>query len=200
VIGGEIGRGGMAAVYTATAEDGGATCALKRPMPWEGCDERLRREAEVLARFDNPHLMNVVDQGQDDEGWHWYAMPLALGRLDRLWEAGQLGSDREAVAREILVQVGDGLRVLHGAGYLHRDLKPANVLAMSDAASAERRRWVLADFGLVRRPVGETTDPLTGSASVLGTLGNIAPEVHGNPHNATAAADIYASGAFWRSC
>lgn len=190
----EIGRGGMAAVYEALHERTGERVALKRPMPWEGCDDRLRREADVLSKFDHPHIMQIIDHGTDDHDVHWYAMPVARGSLSTIWSPLADSRNTERVCRQILRQAGAGLDVLHEAGYVHRDVKPGNILAFADPSFSGDTRWVISDLGLVRRPPGETTNNPTGSASVLGTLGYIAPEVHGDPHDATAAADVYSLG------
>ncbi len=150
-------------------------------MPWDGCNDRLRREADSLASIDHPHAIPVLDTGTDNAGQHWYAMPIAVGSLGKLWATGFLGSDPEALCRVILDEVCSGIGALHDEGLVHRDLQPGNVLALADRKTASGIRWVVADLGLVRRPLGQTTNNLTGSASVLGTLGYIAPEVHGDP-------------------
>lgn len=88
----EIGRGGMAAVYRAENIQTGTEAALKRPMPWDGCNDRLRREADSLSSIEHPHVMPVLDTGTDTDGNHWYA----VGSLDKLWAKGFLGTDAEA--------------------------------------------------------------------------------------------------------
>lgn len=184
----------MAVVYEAEEDATGLRVALKRPMPWEGCDDRLRREADVLSRFDHRHVMRILDLGQDEDEKHWYAMPLARGSLRSLWAGPSESPEAEALARIVLGEIGSGLGALHEQNYVHRDVKPANVLAIPDDGTQTGYRWVIADLGLVRRPPGETTNNQTGSALVLGTLGYIAPEVHGDPSSATAAADVYGLG------
>lgn len=117
----ELGRGGMAVVYEATHPDRPGTLALKRPLPFPHAGERLRREIEALTRVDDPNVMPVVDHGVDGEGQPWYAMPLALGSLKALWEAGTLGTDAETVCLDVLEDVCAGLGAIHAAGYVHRD-------------------------------------------------------------------------------
>ena len=167
----------MAAVYRAENLETGREVALKRPMPWEGCNERLRREADSLASIGHAHVMPVIDTGTDSDGNHWYAMPIAVGSLDSLWTKGFLGTDAESLCRVLLDEAGGGIGAFHDAGLIHRDLKPGNVLALADRKSSSGIRWVVADLGLVRRRLGQTTQNLTGSASMVGTLGYIAPEV-----------------------
>jgi len=184
----------MAVVYAAKKVGGDAVIALKRPMPWPNCDERLMREIDVLRQLDHPHVMPILDHGLDEDGRPWYAMPRARGSLQDLWESGALGNDAQAVCTDVLDEVCSGLGAMHEAGFLHRDVTYRNVLALHDADVPRGYRWVIADCGLVRRPLGETTHGLTGSATSLGTLGFIAPEGFGNPHDLTAAADVYGLG------
>ena len=191
---GELGKGGMAVVYTARLNKSSPIVALKRPLPWPTCDERLRREIDVLTTLDHPHVMPVLDHGIDDEGKPWYVMPRGRGSLGALWEAGELGDDAEAVCVDVLEEVCAGLGAMHDAHYLHRDVTPRNVIALYDDDLSRGYRWVMADCGLVRRPLGETTAGLTGSASNLGSPGYIAPEGFGNPHDLTEAADVYSLG------
>jgi len=189
-----LGRGGGAIVYTARSMAGSVGLALKRPLPFDLCDERLEREIDVLAKMSHHHLMPVLDHGIDDEGHPWYTMPLARGSLKRLWLSGQLGDDVDALCAEILEHACLGLGAMHDAGYLHRDVNPNNILALDDPQEPRGYRWVIADCGLARRPLGETTQGLTGSASRLGTDGYIAPEGFGRPHAVTDAADVYSLG------
>ncbi len=189
---GEIGRGGMAVVYLADGPSG--QVALKRPLPWDGCKERLTREISVLTSLDHPNVMPVLDHDMDDAGEPWYAMPLSRGSLIKLGEAGDLGTDAEAVCRSVLEDVCAGLGAMHEVGLVHRDVSPNNVLALEDPTRTAGFRWAIADCGIVRRPAGDTTEGLTGSASQIGTRGYVAPESYGDPSAVTMAADVYALG------
>lgn len=189
-----LGRGGGAAVYRARHPGDSDYVALKRPQPFDLCDERLQREIQVLAKMSHAHLMPVLAHGVDDEGHPWYTMPLARGSLKKLWLSGEVGDDVDSVCAEVLEHVCLGLGAMHSAGFLHRDVNPNNILALDDPQAPKRHRWVVADCGLARRPLGETTQGLTGSATLLGTTGYIAPEGFGKPHAVTEAADIYSLG------
>jgi serine/threonine protein kinase len=190
----ELGRGGMAVVYHASRPSATDSVALKRPLPWPQAAERMRREIEALTAVNHPHVMPVIEHGVDEAGEPWYAMPLAAGSLKKLWEGGQLGSDPERVCLEVLEDICSGLGAMHAAGYVHRDVTPTNVLAFRDPARPDGMRWVIADCGLARRPLGATTDPLTGNVSRLGTDGYMAPESFGAPHSVSESADVYSLG------
>lgn len=190
----EVGKGGMAYVYRARRRGDSHDVASKRPMPFENCNERLAREISVLSTIDHPNVMPILEHGIDGDGNSWYTMPMARGSLSTLHEAGRLTADLDALCRRVLDEASAGLGAMHDAGYIHRDVTPGNILALEDEDAQDGVRWVIGDCGLVRRPLGETTLSLTGSASVLGTLGFIAPEALGDPHGVTAAADVYSLG------
>ncbi|MCA9572316.1 MAG: serine/threonine protein kinase, partial [Myxococcales bacterium] len=161
-----LGRGGMGLVYRATHLPSGAEVALKR-LP-DGADEVLhrafRRELEVVARIDHPHVIDllaagVCEQGEPfPEGTTWIAMELARGSLgDRpptCWEE----------VRDVALDVLSALAIVHAHDVLHRDLTPGNVL---DTGTARFAHWRLADFGLAR---------LDGRALRGGTRGFRPPE------------------------
>ncbi|MFQ1000496.1 serine/threonine-protein kinase [Modestobacter sp. SSW1-42] len=187
----EIGRGGFAVVSLAQPLVGGGQVALKRPLPVFLAEERMRREIDVQREFAGPHVMPVLDADIDEP---WFAMPVAEGNLFHLWRGGHLGNDPETLAVEVVAALADGLRDAHEDGLVHRDVTPANVLALVDPAMPSGRRWVVADFGLVRRPIGETTQHLTSTGTGLGTPGYAAPETWDDAHQVDRRADVYSAG------
>lgn len=70
-----------------------------------------------------------------------------------------------AVARDVLSQVTEGLRMLHAARIVHNDLKLDNILGMmSDAESGEDPEslpivWQISDFGLATTVDSTATQP-----------------------------------------
>jgi serine/threonine-protein kinase len=87
-----------------------------------------------------------------------------------------------------VLAVCSALETAHGVGWLHRDLKPANILSIDG-------RWTVADWGLGRRPLGDTTfTGRTTAGAFLGTYGFAAPEQATDAHNATPSADLYSLG------
>ena len=174
----------MGAVYRATDTRSGREVALKLLLGLADPEDRARfvREVEVSSSLAHPHLLRVLDFGQD-RGQLYLASELAEGGSlsDRL-RSGPLPADEAA---RLVAQVARGLEVAHRAGVLHRDLKPDNVLL--DAAG----RPLLADFGLARRVQGET---LTATGSILGTPGYLSPE-QARGERAEVRSDVYGLGA-----
>lgn len=179
-----IDEGGQGAVFRAVHRPTNTTVALKRLR--FGDDDsvhRMGREIDMGQQYgDHPNVMPVLDADPD---CRWFIMPHANGSA-----ADHVARLREATALRGLVEAAcEGLRQPHADGWTHRDIKPANILYLQD-------RWVVADWGLGRRPRGQTSVPRrTRTGSVFGSEGFAAPELlSGNPHDATPATDIYSIG------
>lgn len=140
---------------------------------------RARREIEAARLFgDHPNVMSVLDSSR---AFDWFVMPLAdhtaEAAHDQLSEPGNL--------HLLVTAICEALRVPHEEGWVHRDLKPANILHLEG-------RWVVADWGLVRRPRGRTSFQETHGGG--GTYGWGAPEQFIDAHTVGPQADIYAIG------
>lgn len=179
-----LAEGGQAEVFRAMHKASRVDVAFKRRLG-KGARERRRmaREIEFAQRLgDHPHVMPVLDFSPDHA---WFVMPMAQAtaedRRSNLLEPGRL--------RELVDAVASALSAAHehGDGWLHRDIKPSNILYLED-------RWVLADWGIVRRPRGQTSDLGVLTNGALGTEGFAAPELASDAHDATFASDIYSLG------
>lgn len=176
------GKGGMGIVHEAEHKATGTVVAFKKPRSLRGnLTARMLREIEVAQRLGtNPHVMPVLDFSPRAE---WFVMPMAQNTAERLQPELQ---DDPTALRALVDAVASALADAHRLDYLHRDIKPANILLLDG-------RWVLGDWGIVRRPRGQTTNPKrTGTA--IGTVEFGAPELSVDPHNATPASDIYSLG------
>jgi serine/threonine protein kinase len=124
----ELSRGGMSVVYKARQVELGRTVAVKmlRPEGWAGeLEDRLRREAEAIARVQHPNIVQIFEVGTH-QGQPYLVLEYVSGGTlaDRLRD-GPL-PPREAAA--VTLTVAGAVHVAHGQGVIHRDLKPANVL------------------------------------------------------------------------
>ena len=105
----------MGAVYRATDTRSGREVALKLLLGLADPEDRARfvREVEVSSSLAHPHLLRVLDFGQD-RGQLYLASELAEGGSlsDRL-RSGPLPADEAA---RLVAQVARGLEVAHRAG------------------------------------------------------------------------------------
>lgn len=177
-----IGAGGAGTVFKATHKPTKSVVAFKKlnnPM-LEDPRARMRREIAVCSALaDHPGVVDLLDH---DPNGTWYVMQLADGDLGELRD-GLSTSD----VIDLIAQVAGGLGAAHAHGYIHRDLKPANILRFD-------KRWVVADWGLVRRPRGETTTDRTKIGAFYGTESFAAPEAWDDAHSMGASSDVYSLG------
>jgi hypothetical protein len=189
----EIGRGGMGVVYRARQTELDREVALKVVLhaAFAGSDvqDRIRKEAEIIARLDHPNIVRVHGVGEV-EGLPYFTMEHCPGgSLARRLAGGPLAP---AEAAGLVERLARAVQAAHEQRVVHRDLKPANVLFAADGTPK------VADFGLARR-----TDEAgqTASGAVLGTPSYMAPEqARGRGRKAGPAADVWALGAILYEC
>ncbi len=177
-----LGCGGMGAVYLCQHRDLGFRRAIK-VLHTDGSEsalDRFKKEAQVQAELDHPHLLKIEHSDLDQDGRPYVVMayvgdddgPMDLHRY--LKDHGAK-LDSRTTAR-LVGQILDGLSYAHDEGVVHRDLKPANVLIEQTPSGPMAR---IADFGLVRI-VGEAMfrDRIFTSISESLSLGS-APTIPG---------------------
>jgi serine/threonine protein kinase len=180
-----LGEGGWGIVRRVRHRQSGELYALKEPLRDDSeVLARLKREIDVQSRVKHRHVMPVLDH---DPEFRWFTMPLAERTLHAA--APEMIADTLAI---VILQVARGLEAAHAIGCVHRDIKPMNILAIL-RDDPEFPDWVVGDFGVVRRPEGESTSLKT--KNTVGTRGFIAPELWLGKHgNVTPLADIYSLG------
>lgn len=144
--------------------------------------KRFFREGEVLKRLKHPHLVEVYDFGRAG------SVPFILMELLPGGAFKQCRGEPPARIVTRLVPVIEALVLAHTAGVVHRDLKPSNLLFAADG------RLKVTDFGVCLWEGGEGTRS-TKSQMVVGTLGYMSPEQHGDPRKVDGRCDVYALGA-----
>lgn len=149
--------------------------------------ERFRREIQLAASLQHPHIVPLLTAGSAGDVLY-YVMPMVEGESLRscLIKGGELPIPR--VAR-ILRDVSSALAYAHARGVAHRDIKPDNILLSGDFA-------LVTDFG-VAKAVSEATGEsnLTTAGMALGTPTYMAPEQAAADPHADHRVDIYALGA-----
>ena len=180
-----LGRGGQAEVFLARSKrEKDKKVAFKRVLSKREVSlARMKREIEVMRTVCHANIMPIIEWS---DKYDWYTMPLA----ERV-----LGDCRESISDEELVVImkscASALSVAHEKGYVHRDLTPNNILQLGTEFD---RRWVVSDWGLVRRPLHLQTRARTVQGVPIGTLGYAAPEMWIDAHSADERADIYSLG------
>jgi len=182
----QIGSGGMSTVYRAfdpTLERWVAIKLMHRDISADPDQlERFRREARAVARLSHPHVVTVIDFGEDG-GTPYIVFELVEGETlkERIRRQGRLPV-AEAVAYAI--EIGRALAAAHAERLVHRDIKPQNVLI--DLAG----RAKVTDFGIAR---SLEAHGLTAEGRVLGTTDYVSPE-QAMGHEVTEQSDVYSLG------
>ncbi len=181
-----IGSGGMSTVYRALDETLQRQVAIKLMNREVAADsdqlERFRREARAVAQLSHPHVVGVIDAGED-EGRPYIVFEYIEGETlkERIRRQGQLPVT-EAVAYAI--EIARALGAAHARHIVHRDVKPQNVL-IDEEGSAK-----VTDFGIARTLDEEG---LTADGRVIGTTDYVAPEQALGQH-VTGQSDLYSLG------
>ncbi len=182
----KIGSGGMSSVYRAfdpMLERWVAIKLMHRDISHDPDQlERFRREARAVAQLNHPHVVTVIDAGEDD-GAPYIVFEYVEGETlkDRIRRLGRLPVS-EAVAYAI--EIGRALEAAHASRLVHRDVKPQNVLIDPDG------RAKVTDFGIARSLEAQG---LTATGRVLGTTDYVSPE-QALGHEVTGQSDIYSLG------
>src|SRR3954449_381426 len=182
----QVGSGGMSTVYRAfdtTLERRVAIKLMHRPLAQDSDQlERFRREARAVAQLNHPHIVGVIDAGEDD-GAPFIVFEFVDGETlkERIKRNGRLAIP-EAIAYAI--EIARALGAAHAQGIVHRDVKPQNVLVDEEGTAK------VTDFGIARTL---DQDGLTADGRVLGTTDYVSPE-QALGHDVNGQSDIYSLG------
>jgi len=186
----ELGGGGMSRVFLAQERELERQVVVKVLPPEMAAGlnaERFRREIQLAASLQHPHIVPLLAAGHADD-LVYYTMPLIEGESLR----AKLAREGELPINEtmrILCDVADALAYAHEHRVVHRDIKPDNVLIA-------RHHAVVTDFG-VAKALSESTGKtsLTSAGVALGTPAYMAPEQAAADPHTDHRCDIYAVGA-----
>jgi tetratricopeptide (TPR) repeat protein len=185
---GELGRGGMGVVYKARHLRLKRLVALKMILagPHAGPEqvERFRTEAEAVARFQHPSIVQIYEIGEH-QGLPYCALEyVGGGSLAQQLKQGLPSFSEAARLTEALARA---MHYAHQHQVVHRDLKPANVLLNEEGQPK------VTDFGLAKALDADSVQ--TRSGAIMGTPSYMAPEqAEGRVHDIGPAADIWALG------
>lgn len=186
---GEVGRGGMGAVYLARDLNLGRPVAIKVLFPRFVTDEsmldRFRNEARLVASLRHRNIVNL-QSSPAREDLQFFVMDYIEGAsLEKIIRSE--GPLPLPVVRCILYDIGSALSYAHaqGRGVIHRDIKPSNIMLDSEGNA------VVTDFGIskaINRSQG-----FTQTGAIIGTPEYMSPE-QCRGETLTPAADQYALG------
>lgn len=170
-----LGKGGFATVYLGIQRPLNRKVAIKVLSASAAEDEelvkRFIREARVMAMFDHPNIIKVIDSGSE-KGIHYFVMNYMPTSLRTIL---QLPENKNGLALDQWLKIAQDLASALNYIYqhstvnefVHRDIKPGNI--MFD----ESDNAILTDFGLVK---GEQFSQLTLKDTVMGTPKYMSPE------------------------
>ena len=183
-----IGRGGMGAVYLAHRADGQfeqkvAVKLIGLPFELEAFRQSFRRERQILAGLDHPHITRLLDGGVTTDGDLYLAMEYVDGIAIDVY-CRRPGHTVEESLR-LFQQVCSAVQYSHQNLIVHRDIKPSNILVTSTGNAK------LLDFGTATLVAGaDTTQTGTG----LMTVAYASPEQLRGEAVSTLS-DVYSLGA-----
>ncbi len=179
----------MSRVFVATETGLGRTVVIKVLPPELAAGvnhERFRREIQVAAQLQHPHVVPLLSAGEHG-AFIWYTMPFIHGQSVR----DALAEGRRFALREVVTvlrDVAEALAYAHGLGVIHRDIKPGNVLLMGSHA-------LVTDFGVAKAiSASIPTSGFTSAGMAIGTPAYMAPEQIAADPAADHRMDLYALG------
>src|SRR6202158_5091785 len=186
---GELGRGGMGAVYLAEQPGLGREVAIKELIQSATADpvalKRFLQEAQVMARTSHPNLVQVHDLELIGNA-NYIVLEFVRGKSLREWLVRGPMSPPQVFA--VMHGVLQALDYAHRHAVVHRDMKPENVL-LSDEGMVK-----VADFGIARLTddtgVGGTA---TKTGTTVGTPQYMSPEQVASS-KVDGRSDLYSAG------
>jgi eukaryotic-like serine/threonine-protein kinase len=151
--------------------------------------QKFLKECMLTARIRHPNVVKVLDYGILLDGLKPYlVMEFVEGESMRKLIREARGHLPEHDVARIMVQVCEGLSVVHAKGIIHRDLKPENIMIRTGC-------WVddsvkILDFGIAQL---QRETELNKDRRVVGSLGYMSPERLCNGQVDTRT-DIYSLG------
>jgi serine/threonine-protein kinase len=180
----ERGRGSFATVYVARDTENNHIYAVK-VMHIELSNDgdllaRFQREAHIHMNLSDPHVVRIVDYGNDNS-MYFIVMEYIDGQ-NLKYHMITHGPMEPLRALNYTRQIAEGLETAYKQGVVHRDIKPQNILINGKDVVK------IVDFGLAR---SRETVTLTQSNVFMGTAYYISPEQAESGRSADTRSDLY---------
>ncbi len=189
---GELGYGGMGAVYLAERTDGKfeqrvALKLLKREMNTAALRRRFQQEREILASLEHPNIARLLDAGTTDDNIPYIAMEYVEGLpIDDFCSKYELDLNSRL---DLFKKVCTAVDFAHRNLIVHRDLKPSNILVTNDGNPK------LLDFGISKILSNEFEQINSATVTNLGVMTpSYASPEQLQSKSVTTATDIYSLG------
>jgi len=187
----KIGEGGMGAVYLAERVDLKQRVALK--IIRHGADSeiitrRFRREQEILAALEHPHIARLIDVGASGDGVPFLAMEYIEGEdLTTFSRRKNLSVNERLI---LFRKICEAVAYAHSRLVVHRDLKPSNIIVNGEGEPK------LLDFG-ISKLLDEAESETAGKGTVT-SFGMLTPN-YASPEQfrgetVSTATDVYSLG------
>jgi eukaryotic-like serine/threonine-protein kinase len=188
----EIGKGGMGTVYLGRRDDQEYDIDVAVKLVTPGMDtgfvlQRFRRERQILASLDHPHIARLLDGGTIGDDVPYIVMEYVDGlRITEYYRQRQLSVEQRL---RLFLDVCGAVEHAHRRFVVHRDIKPGNIL-VTHAGVVK-----LLDFGICKLlysdPLGQ--DTITEAGRLM-TPDYASPEqIRGEP--VTVVSDVYSLAA-----
>lgn len=180
-----LGSGGMGLVYLAEdLSNKNKKIALKilhnDLRKEENYEQRFKKEVQLMKSISHPNIVKPYDLYEDESLLLFtmeYVDGLGLEELldKKIFQLSHLP--------KLLVDICEGLSVIHSMGIVHRDLKPENIILNRDGI------FKITDFGVARTKLSK----LTAKNIKVGSTSFMAPELWKGEAPAPTS-DLYALG------
>ena len=166
----EIGRGGMATVYSARDLRHNRRVAVKVMSPEIAAamgTARFLSEISTAAGLSHPNIVPLHDSGEHG-GVVYYVMPHIEGETlrERMNREGKIPL---AEAVRIISRAAAALDFAHRKGIVHRDIKPENIMLCEGEP-------LILDFGIAKAITAAAGTSITQTGVALGTPAYLSPE------------------------